>query len=142
MVRAALPHRLYAQRLRSARRASRCRALLQWQIAAAARATHSNDDENNAMQAGAACVCRSAAWDAKVVTSAWWVAAQQVRKSTELPAGAFEIRGAKNFLPPQPLVRHLRAQRMAPACPGNKASWSGCMQDVCHVGGAPFLAFA
>lgn len=29
-------------------------------------------------QAGHACVCRSAAWDAKVVTSAWWVHPEQV----------------------------------------------------------------
>lgn len=31
------------------------------------------------LQAGAACVCNSAAWDAKVVTSAWWCPAEQVR---------------------------------------------------------------
>lgn len=31
-------------------------------------------------QAGQACVCRSAAWDAKVVTSAWWVYPEQVRE--------------------------------------------------------------
>ena len=30
-------------------------------------------------QAGCACVCRSAAWDAKIVTSAWWVHQHQVR---------------------------------------------------------------
>jgi len=30
-------------------------------------------------QAGCACVCRSAAWDAKIVTSAWWVHHHQVR---------------------------------------------------------------
>lgn len=30
-------------------------------------------------QAGCACVCRSAAWDAKVVTSAWWVHHGQAR---------------------------------------------------------------
>lgn len=29
-------------------------------------------------QAGCACVCRSQAWDAKIVTSAWWVAHDQV----------------------------------------------------------------
>ena len=29
-------------------------------------------------QAGQACVCRSQAWDAKIVTSAWWVHASQV----------------------------------------------------------------
>jgi len=28
-----------------------------------------------------ACVCRSAAWDAKIVTSAWWVHHHQVRTS-------------------------------------------------------------
>lgn len=32
-----------------------------------------------AVQAGQACVCRSQAWDAKVVTSAWWVHPEQVR---------------------------------------------------------------
>jgi len=32
-------------------------------------------------QAGCACVCRSAAWDAKMVTSAWWVHHHQVRTS-------------------------------------------------------------
>lgn len=31
------------------------------------------------LQAGAACVCRSAAWDAKIVTSAWWVGPDQAR---------------------------------------------------------------
>jgi predicted ribosome quality control (RQC) complex YloA/Tae2 family protein len=30
-------------------------------------------------QAGCACVCRSRAWDSKVVTSAWWVQHHQVR---------------------------------------------------------------
>jgi len=30
-------------------------------------------------QAGCACVCRSKAWDAKLVTSAWWVHHHQVR---------------------------------------------------------------
>jgi predicted ribosome quality control (RQC) complex YloA/Tae2 family protein len=30
-------------------------------------------------QAGCACVCRSRAWDSKVVTSAWWVYDHQVR---------------------------------------------------------------
>lgn len=29
-------------------------------------------------QAGVACVCRSKAWEGKVVTSAWWVFAHQV----------------------------------------------------------------
>ena len=30
-------------------------------------------------QAGCMCVCRSQAWDAKIVTSAWWVHSEQVR---------------------------------------------------------------
>ncbi|KAK9837244.1 hypothetical protein WJX81_001363 [Elliptochloris bilobata] len=59
-------------------------------------------------QAGQACVCRSQAWDAKIVTSAWWVHAHQVSKSAPsgeyLPTGSFMVRGAKQFLPPHPLV--------------------------------------
>lgn len=62
-------------------------------------------------QAGAACVCNSAAWDAKVVTSAWWCAAEQVSKvdatGQQLPAGAVSVQGKKNFLPPHPLVMGL-----------------------------------
>ncbi len=61
------------------------------------------------MQAGQACVCRSQAWDAKIVTSAWWVHHDQVSKTAPtgeyLPTGSFMIRGRKNFLPPHPLVR-------------------------------------
>ncbi|GAX80591.1 hypothetical protein CEUSTIGMA_g8028.t1 [Chlamydomonas eustigma] len=59
-------------------------------------------------QAGCACVCRSRAWDSKIVTSAWWVQHHQVSKAAPtgeyLPTGSFMIRGRKNFLPPQPLV--------------------------------------
>ncbi|GFR49968.1 hypothetical protein Agub_g12107, partial [Astrephomene gubernaculifera] len=59
-------------------------------------------------QAGAACVCRSRAWDSKIVTSAWWVHQHQVSKTAPtgefLTTGSFMIRGKKNFLPPQPLV--------------------------------------
>jgi len=66
---------------------------------------------NSVSQAGAACVCRSQAWDAKIVTSAWWVHAQQVSKTAPsgeyLPTGSFMIRGRKNFLPPHPLVMGL-----------------------------------
>ncbi|EIE22903.1 hypothetical protein COCSUDRAFT_16391 [Coccomyxa subellipsoidea C-169] len=62
-------------------------------------------------QAGTACVCRSQAWDAKIVTSAWWVHAHQVSKSAPsgeyLPTGSFMIRGRKNFLPPHPLIMGL-----------------------------------
>ncbi|CAL8464758.1 g4293 [Coccomyxa elongata] len=66
---------------------------------------------NSISQAGAACVCRSQAWDAKIVTSAWWVYAHQVSKAAPsgeyLPTGSFMIRGRKNFLPPHPLIMGL-----------------------------------
>uniref|UniRef100_A0A1D2A0E9 Nuclear export mediator factor NEMF n=1 Tax=Auxenochlorella protothecoides TaxID=3075 RepID=A0A1D2A0E9_AUXPR len=59
-------------------------------------------------QAGAGCVCRSAAWNSKVVTSAWWVHPEQVSQTAPtgeyLTTGSFMIRGRKNYLPPQPLV--------------------------------------
>eukprot|EP00742_Colponemidia_sp_Colp-10_P006806 GILJ01007293.1.p1 GENE.GILJ01007293.1~~GILJ01007293.1.p1 ORF type:complete len:963 (-),score=268.38 GILJ01007293.1:280-3018(-) len=58
-------------------------------------------------EAGAMAVCRSAAWDAKVVTSAWWVFDHQVSKTAPtgeyLVTGSFMIRGRKNFLPPTKL---------------------------------------
>ncbi|EFN57403.1 hypothetical protein CHLNCDRAFT_57209 [Chlorella variabilis] len=38
-------------------------------------------------QAGQACVCRSQAWDAKIVTSAWWVHPEQVSKTA--PSGEY-----------------------------------------------------
>lgn len=59
-------------------------------------------------QAGTFCICRSQAWDAKVVTSAWWVYHHQVSKTAPtgeyLTTGSFMIRGKKNYLPPTPLV--------------------------------------
>lgn len=59
-------------------------------------------------QAGTFAMCRSSAWDAKVVTSAWWVRASQVSKTAAsgsyLPPGTFMIRGKKNFLDPTQLV--------------------------------------
>jgi hypothetical protein len=59
-------------------------------------------------QAGAAAICRSKAWDSKVVTSAWWVYPRQVSKTAPtgeaLGTGSFMIRGRKNYLPPTPLV--------------------------------------
>ncbi|KAJ7534886.1 hypothetical protein O6H91_12G008600 [Diphasiastrum complanatum] len=59
-------------------------------------------------QAGCFTVCRSQAWDSKIVTSAWWVFANQVSKTAPtgeyLTVGSFMIRGKKNFLPPCPLV--------------------------------------
>jgi len=59
-------------------------------------------------QAGCFAMCRSNAWESKIVTSAWWVRASQVSKSAPtgeyLPTGSFIIRGRKNFLPPAPLI--------------------------------------
>lgn len=56
------------------------------------------------LEAGRMSVCRSTAWDSKLVTSAWWVYRSQVSKTAPtgeyLTAGGFIIRGKKNFLPP------------------------------------------
>lgn len=50
----------------------------------------------------------SAAWEAKVMTTAWWVDSSQVSKTAPsgeyLTTGSFMIRGKKNFLPPVPVV--------------------------------------
>uniref|UniRef100_A0A8C4QEM1 Ribosome quality control complex subunit NEMF n=1 Tax=Eptatretus burgeri TaxID=7764 RepID=A0A8C4QEM1_EPTBU len=46
-------------------------------------------------EAGTFCVCHSAAWDARVVISAWWVYHHQV---------SFMVRGKKNYLPPSYLI--------------------------------------
>ncbi|XP_074642120.1 ribosome quality control complex subunit NEMF-like [Tubulanus polymorphus] len=59
-------------------------------------------------EAGTMAVCNSAAWEAKVVTSAWWVHHDQVSKTAPtgeyLTTGSFMIRGKKNYLPPCYLV--------------------------------------
>jgi NFACT protein RNA binding domain len=60
-------------------------------------------------QAGTATICRSKAWDSKIVTSAWWARAEQVTKEDvvtggTLPVGRFAVRGRKNYLPPSQLV--------------------------------------
>jgi len=48
-------------------------------------------------EAGTMAICNSAAWDAKVVTSAWWVNPSQVSKTAPsgeyLTTGSFMIRG-------------------------------------------------
>jgi len=53
-------------------------------------------------QAGCMSVCRSAAWDAKVITSAWWVYSSQVSKTAPtgeyLTTGSFMIRGKKKII--------------------------------------------
>lgn len=59
-------------------------------------------------EAGCMAVCYSSAWDSKMATSSWWVYPKQVSKSAPtgeyLTAGAFIIRGKKNFLPLANLV--------------------------------------
>uniref|UniRef100_A0A8C7H9R4 Ribosome quality control complex subunit NEMF n=1 Tax=Oncorhynchus kisutch TaxID=8019 RepID=A0A8C7H9R4_ONCKI len=59
-------------------------------------------------EAGTMAVCYSAAWDAKVITSAWWVHNHQVTKSAPtgeyLTTGSFMIRGKKNYMPPSYLM--------------------------------------
>ncbi|XP_037550970.1 nuclear export mediator factor NEMF [Nematolebias whitei] len=59
-------------------------------------------------EAGTMAVCYSAAWDAKIITSAWWVHHNQVSKTAPsgeyLTTGSFMIRGKKNFLPPSYLI--------------------------------------
>lgn len=60
------------------------------------------------LEAGTMAISYSVAWDAKVVTSAYWVKAEQVSKTAPtgeyLSTGSFMIRGKKNFLPPCHLV--------------------------------------
>ncbi|XP_071795031.1 ribosome quality control complex subunit NEMF-like [Asterias amurensis] len=59
-------------------------------------------------EGGVMAVCYSVAWDAKVVTSAWWVNNDQVSKTAPsgeyLTTGSFMIRGKKNYLPPAQLM--------------------------------------
>ncbi|KAM4690583.1 ribosome quality control complex subunit NEMF-like [Rhinophrynus dorsalis] len=59
-------------------------------------------------EAGTMAVCYSAAWDSRVITSAWWVHHNQVSKTAPtgeyLTTGSFMIRGKKNFLPPSYLM--------------------------------------
>ncbi|CAB3248697.1 unnamed protein product [Arctia plantaginis] len=58
-------------------------------------------------EAGQAAVAYSVAWEAKVLTRAWWVHAHQVSKSAPtgeyLTTGSFMIRGKKNYLLPEHL---------------------------------------
>lgn len=59
-------------------------------------------------EAGTMALCYSAAWDAKVITSSWWVYHDQVSKTAPtgeyLTTGSFMIRGKKNYLPPSYLI--------------------------------------
>ena len=56
------------------------------------------------MEAGCFALCHSSAWNSKIVTSAYWVHAEQVSKTAPtgeyLTTGSFMIRGKKNYLPP------------------------------------------
>ncbi|KAG5449442.1 Nuclear export mediator factor NEMF [Clonorchis sinensis] len=56
------------------------------------------------IEAGTLAIVLSSAWNARVVTSAWWVRQDQVSKTAPsgeyLTTGAFMIRGRKNYLPP------------------------------------------
>lgn len=55
------------------------------------------------LEAGTMAICYSVAWEAKVVTTAYWVKSEQVSKTAQtgeyLGTGSFVIRGKKNFLP-------------------------------------------
>jgi predicted ribosome quality control (RQC) complex YloA/Tae2 family protein len=58
-------------------------------------------------EAGNFTICKSSAWNSRMVTSAWWVESHQVSKTAPtgeyLTVGSFMIRGKKNFLPPTQL---------------------------------------
>ena len=58
--------------------------------------------------AGAACLCRSSAWDQRAVMSAWWARPRDVAKATPegdpLPSGVAWTTGPRTHLPPAPLV--------------------------------------
>ncbi|KAL5284694.1 NEMF family protein [Megaselia abdita] len=60
------------------------------------------------LEAGTMAISYSVAWDAKVVTNAYWVKSDQVSKTAPtgeyLGTGSFMIRGKKNFLPPCHLI--------------------------------------
>ncbi|KFD47182.1 hypothetical protein M514_11951 [Trichuris suis] len=59
-------------------------------------------------EAATMAVCFSAAWEAKVVSNAWWVYHDQVSKTAPageyLTTGSFMIRGKKNYLAPSQLL--------------------------------------
>eukprot|EP01022_Parablepharisma_sp_SALTPOND_P004315 TRINITY_DN120086_c0_g1_i1.p1 TRINITY_DN120086_c0_g1~~TRINITY_DN120086_c0_g1_i1.p1 ORF type:complete len:690 (-),score=178.76 TRINITY_DN120086_c0_g1_i1:4773-6842(-) len=58
-------------------------------------------------EAGMYCICRSSAWEQKLVTGAFWVYHHQVSKTAPsgeyLQTGSFMIRGKKNYLYPSKL---------------------------------------
>ena len=60
------------------------------------------------IQAGVFSLATSTAWEAKHVTSAYWVGQSQVKlfapQRPGQPSGQIDISGSKNYLPPSPLV--------------------------------------
>ena len=58
-------------------------------------------------EAGMYCICRSSAWEQKLITGAFWVYHHQVSKTAPsgeyLQTGSFMIRGKKNYLHPSKL---------------------------------------
>ncbi|XP_068153525.1 ribosome quality control complex subunit NEMF homolog [Drosophila tropicalis] len=63
------------------------------------------------LEAGTMAISYSVAWDAKVITNAYWVTSDQVSKTAPtgeyLGTGSFMIRGKKNFLPSCHLIMGL-----------------------------------
>ena len=59
-------------------------------------------------QAGCAVLSRADGWNGRIVTSAWWVAADALTKldghGGRLPIGTFAVRGSRHYLPPSPPV--------------------------------------
>lgn len=59
-------------------------------------------------EAGTMAICYSVAWEAKVITNAYWVYGEQVSKTAPtgeyLTTGSFMVRGKKNFLPTSQLI--------------------------------------
>jgi hypothetical protein len=59
------------------------------------------------IEAGTMCTCSSRAWEAKFMSSAFYVSHNQVsmvHNGQKLPIGCFNITGKKNFLPPSQLI--------------------------------------
>uniref|UniRef100_A0A8C3ASY7 Ribosome quality control complex subunit NEMF n=1 Tax=Cyclopterus lumpus TaxID=8103 RepID=A0A8C3ASY7_CYCLU len=84
-------------------------------------------------EAGTMSVCYSAAWDAKIITSAWWVHHHQVSKTAPtgeyLTTGSFMIRGKKNFLPPSYLIMGFGFLFKLPSCWWRKKSDDSSNED-------------
>ncbi len=59
---------------------------------------------NSLDEAAVFTVCRSKAWETKIISGAWWVYHDQVSKSAPtgeyLPTGSFMIRGKRNYINP------------------------------------------